>query len=401
MIGLGYIGLPTAVAFARSGWEVTGVDVNRSVVDSVNLGRLPFEEPGLEDALRSVLADGSFRASTKVPRSSVYVVAVPTPFREGNVADLRYIEDAARAVGEVASSGELVVLESTSPPGTTEQMVRWTAEASPTGAEGVLFAHAPERVLPGRILVELAENDRIVGGTTESAGLRAQEVYQTFCEGQVRVTDAVTAELSKLAENAFRDVNIAFANELSIVCDQLGVDVWELIELANAHPRVNILQPGPGVGGHCIAVDPWFIVQSAPASTDLIRAARKVNDGKPAWVLEKVRNALLEAPGSNVGVFGLSFKPNVDDLRESPALEIASALAREFPETRVNIVEPNIRELPLTLEAENNTELVQLSDALTSSDIAVLLVDHEEFLEVQADDLTGKVVIDTRGRWKS
>lgn len=399
VIGLGYIGLPTGIAFARNGWNVIGVDLNPRVVQGINNGVIPFEEPGMEEALQEVLAAGTFRAQVDQTAADVHVIAVPTPFHEDKTADLSYIKAAANAIGPLVRAGDLVVLESTSPPGTTEKMASWVAETSSDGAAGVLYAHAPERVLPGRILAELATNDRIVGGLTSDATARAKEVYETFSAGAVHPTDSRTAEMSKLAENSFRDVNIAFANELSVICDDLGVDVWELISLANRHPRVNILQPGPGVGGHCIAVDPWFIVESAPESSNLIRTARQVNDAKPQWVIDKVKQALDATGGMTVSLFGLAFKPNVDDLRESPAVAVAAELANQLPEASLKVVEPYVRQLPAELQGFDNVELVDLDSALADGDVMVLLVDHNHFQDVVASDLNGKTVIDTRGAW--
>lgn len=400
VIGLGYIGLPTAIAFARNGWNVTGVDVNQRAVDSINAGILPFEEEGMEEALQEVLAAGTFRAQTAQAPADVYIIAVPTPFHADKSADLSYIQAASEAVGTIVKEGDLVVLESTSPPRTTEKMAEWIKAVAPNGGEGVMFAHAPERVLPGRILIELTANDRVVGGLTPEATERTREVYATFCDGEIHTTDATTAEMSKLAENSFRDVNIAFANELSMISDRLGIDVWELINLANKHPRVNILQPGPGVGGHCIAVDPWFVVEAAPEDTDLIRTARKVNDTKPQWVIDKVRDALAEKPEAVISLFGLAFKPNIDDLRESPAVSIVAALSAQVPEAKLLVAEPHVSELPRKLADLDNVELVSTQDALEGGDIAVLLVDHNAFADVTADDLAGKLVIDTRGQWK-
>lgn len=399
VVGLGYIGLPTAIAFAANGWNVTGVDTSRSVVDSINRGVLPFEEEGMEEALQRSLKSGNLHVQTDLEPSDVYIIAVPTPFHPDKSANLSYIQAASETVGKVARYGDLVVLESTSPPGTTEKMRDWVCESSPTGAEGVLFAHAPERVLPGKILTELFTNDRLVGGLGKEATKRAEEVYRTFSTGDVHTTDARTAEMSKLAENSFRDVNIAFANELSIICDRLGINVWELIELSNKHPRVNILQPGPGVGGHCIAVDPWFIVEAAPEDANLIRASRNVNDSKPNWVIAKVRAALEADPDGTVAVLGLAFKPNIDDLRESPAVEIARRLAEQFPSTRFDLVEPHIRELPPVFDSLKNVQLTDTETALSQSSIVLLLVDHSKFDTISKEELLAKTVIDTRGLW--
>jgi UDP-N-acetyl-D-mannosaminuronic acid dehydrogenase len=399
VVGLGYIGLPTAAILARNGLDVVGVDVNPRHVDAVNAGELPFVEEGLGEVIAEVVAAGKLSAQATTPASEVYIVAVPTPFRDEYQVDVKYIDAATDGIIPQLSGGELLVLESTSPPGTTEHMRDRVLAARPELEGKVDFAHAPERVLPGRMMEELVSNDRVIGGVTPEAAERARDLYAVFCKGDLFLTDARTAELSKLAENSFRDVNIAFANELSLICDQLGVNVWELIELANKHPRVNILQPGPGVGGHCIAVDPWFIVSSAPTLSRLIRTAREVNDGKPTWVIDQVHKALAEQPGARVAALGLAFKPDIDDLRESPALNIADQLATELGEDALLVVEPNVPELPARL-AGRNIQLVGLDEALAQADLVVLLVDHKEFKELPAERLTGKRVIDTRGTWR-
>ena len=406
VIGLGYIGLPTAVVFADNGWDVTGVDVSDRTVDMVNRGELPFVEEGLEEVMREAVEASRFRAQKTTPASDVYVVSVPTPFKGDHEADLSYVEAAADGIVPTLKGGELVVLESTSPAGATEHMAKRILSARPDlsldgegGRPIVHFAHAPERVLPGRIMIELVENDRIVGGLTEEAGKRAHDLYKTFCDGEVSITDAKTAEMAKLTENAFRDVNIAFANELSLIADNLGIDVWELIELANKHPRVNILQPGPGVGGHCIAVDPWFIISSDRENSHLIRTAREVNDGKPAWVIEQVEKAMAARPGEPVALLGLAFKPDIDDLRQSPALEIAQTLISENPITEFLVVEPNISELPSSLSSLPNATLVAMEDAVDEAGVLVLLVNHAPFTKAQFN-LVGKQVVDTRGTWK-
>lgn len=399
VVGLGYIGLPTAAILAKNGVEVVGVDVNPKHVDAVNAGQLPFVEEGLGEVVADVVAKGLLSAQATTPASEVYIVAVPTPFRDEYQVDVKYIDAATDGIIPQLSGGELLVLESTSPPGTTEHMRDRVLAARPELEGKVDFAHAPERVLPGRMMEEIVTNDRVIGGITPQAAERTRDLYATFCTGELFLTDARTAELSKLAENSFRDVNIAFANELSLICDQLGVNVWELIELANKHPRVNILQPGPGVGGHCIAVDPWFIVSSAPTLSRLIRTAREVNDGKPAWVIDQVYKALAETPTARIAALGLAFKPDIDDLRESPAMNIVDQLATELGEDALLVVEPNVPELPARL-AGRNIQLVGLDEALAQADLVVLLVDHKEFKELPAERLAGKRVIDTRGTWR-
>lgn len=406
VIGLGYIGLPTAAIFATNGLEVTGVDINQRTVDAVNRGEVPFVEPDLSVHVTGAVGQGHLSASTQTPSADAYIVAVPTPFRNDKSADLSYIEAAARAIAPNLAGGELIILESTSPPGATQHLADYLVQLRPDigfddsdDRTQVLIAHCPERVLPGRVMIELVTNDRIVGGITHEAAKKAKELYEVFCQGEILLTDAVTAEMAKLVENSYRDVNIAFANELSMICDKLDVNVWELISLANHHPRVNILQPGPGVGGHCIAVDPWFIVAAAPEEAQLIRTAREVNDGKPEYVLARIREAIKANETEEVAVLGLSFKANIDDLRESPAVEIAAALVEELPGIRVNIVEPHIESLPIRLNGRN-AHLASLETALESSTVAVLLVDHDAFSEVRLNDYPDIHFIDTRGMLK-
>lgn len=408
-VGLGYIGLPTAVVLAQSGVKVVGVDVYTDRVAQINSGSSPIVEPGLEEALRTTLENGNFKAQTEMPETDAYVVAVPTPFADGYKVDTSFIFSAADAIAPKLREGTLVVLESTSPPGTTRQMADRILENrpdlaadgddNPDGKPVVYFAHCPERILPGKALEELRTNDRIIGGMSPRATELATEIYRSFCDGELLPTDDVTAEMAKLTENSFRDVNIAFANELSIISDKLGIDVWELIELANHHPRVNILQPGPGVGGHCIAVDPWFIVSSDPENSRIIRTAREINDSKPKWVLSKVEEAVRANPDSTIAVLGLAFKANIDDLRESPSLKIAEDIASNFGDSRVLAVEPNVAELPSSLSEFENVELAEAEKAVESADVVVLLVDHNEFVDLWGPEMTNKTVIDTKGLW--
>ena len=401
VVGLGYIGLPTAAAIAAQGVPVVGVDVNETAVNAVNEGRIHIVEPDLDAVVAKAVADGLLTATTEMPAADVYMIAVPTPFLADRSADLSYVERASKSVAAALSGGELVILESTSPPGTTELMAQWVHEARPDLEPGsVLFAHCPERVLPGQVLRELRENDRIIGGLTPEATEKAAAVYRIFCVGELLPTDAKTAEFVKLVENSFRDVNIAFANELSLISDRLGIDVWHAIELANHHPRVNILTPGPGVGGHCIAVDPWFIVAAAPEESRLIKTAREVNDHKPEWVLERAQALLAEKPGATAALLGLAFKKNIDDLRESPALEIAHELATRSADRQFVVVEPNVHEIPKALAGLGNVSLAGLDDALAQADVVVLLVDHDEFAAVTSETLVGKAVLDTRGQWR-
>lgn len=410
VVGLGYIGLPTAAIMATNGWNVIGVDVNRRLVEAVNRGEVPFVEPDLETAVASAVKLGSLRAQHEVPAADVYIVAVPTPFGQGHSADLTYVDAATDSIIPQLRGGELVILESTSPPGTTQHLAdrimaaRHDLAASEADADAgrkiVHFAHCPERVLPGRIMVELVTNDRIIGGLTPIAGALARDLYSSFCKAELHVTDARTAEMAKLTENAFRDVNIAFANELSLIAERLDIDVWELIELANKHPRVNILKPGPGVGGHCIAVDPWFIVSSAPEESLLIRTARNVNDSKPEQVLGHVEEAARNVEAPRVAALGLAFKSDIDDLRESPALQIVEALAKRLPHASIEAVEPHIDQLPPSLAAMKNVSLAEFEPAVKGADIVVLLVDHTAFKDVDRAMLEDKVIIDTRGVWR-
>lgn len=405
VIGLGYIGLPTAAILATNGINVVGVDVNQATVDAVNRGEVPFVEPDLAVHVAGAVSQGQLKATTDTPAAQAYIVAVPTPFRADRSADLSYIEAAARGIAPQLQGGELVILESTSPPRATRHLADFILALRPDlsldgahGAPVVHFAHCPERVLPGRVMIELVTNDRIVGGITAEAATLAQELYSVFCQGEILITDDVTAEMAKLVENAYRDVNIAFANELSVISEKIGIDVWELIRLANHHPRVNILQPGPGVGGHCIAVDPWFIVAAAPEESRLIRTAREVNDAKPEWVFQQILSALETLPATaEVAVLGLAFKANIDDLRESPAIEITVHLAEAMQSRKINVAEPHIEELPMQLAGRSNVELLSIEESIKRSDVVVVLVDHDDIKAVTSDSLAGKTVVDTRG----
>jgi UDP-N-acetyl-D-mannosaminuronic acid dehydrogenase len=412
VIGLGYIGLPTATMFASRRIRVVGVDVNPQTVETINRGQIHIVEPDLDIAVHSVVQQGYLRATTKPEAADAFLIAVPTPFNGKNHdPDLTYVEAASRAIAPVLQRGNLVVLESTSPVGTTEAMAKWLAEARPDlsfpqshgEASDIRIAHCPERVLPGKVMQELVSNARVIGGMTRRCSEDAASLYRIFVSGECHIASSPRlAEMAKLTENSFRDVNIAFANELSLVCDKLNIDVWELIRLANRHPRVNILQPGPGVGGHCIAVDPWFIVSSAPDEAHLIRTAREVNDSKPHWVLAKIREAVdshLMARGDAqshdvaISVYGLAFKPNIDDLRESPAVEIALQIDQRFQGT-LNIVEPYITTLPKSFV---RAKLCSFADA-GKADIHVMLVDHDIFKQ---QIVPSGSRIDTRGIWKT
>lgn len=411
VIGLGYIGLPTAAVFASHQIKVIGVDVNSTIVETINRGEIHIVEPGLDKLVRDVIASGDLRATTKPEAAEAFLIAVPTPFQgEHHEPDLRYIKAACTSIAPVLAPGNLIVLESTSPVGATESMAQWLSEARADltfpqthgEASDIRIAHCPERVLPGKVLDELITNDRVIGGMTGRCSEMATSLYKSFVVGEcVIATSPRIAEMVKLTENSFRDVNIAFANELSLICDRLELDVWELVRLANRHPRVNVLQPGPGVGGHCIAVDPWFIVSGAPEEAQLIRTAREVNDGKPGWVIEKVHaaicNILAATPGKTaadltIACYGLAFKPDIDDLRDSPALSIARQLVNGHP-GKMLVVEPNIGALPKGME---RATLVGI-EAAEKADLHLLLVDHTPFKG--ARPRIG-MIVDTRGVWQ-
>lgn len=412
IVGLGYIGLPTAAVLASRGYQVVGVDVIPMVVEGINRGEVHIVEPELASLVRGSVANGCFRATLQPEPADIYLIAVPTPFKDDHKPNLCYIRNAAKSIAPHLQSGNLIILESTSPVGTTESFSAWLEEersdlAFPRGKNSLVdinIAYCPERVLPGRIISELVENDRVLGGLTPQCAVRARKFYEAFVRGQCFETDARTAELTKLTENSFRDVNIAFANELSKICDELDINVWDLIKLANRHPRVNVLKPGPGVGGHCIAVDPWFIVDSAPESARLIRIAREVNDSKPDWIVEKISLAVEHAQRGLdrkvvVACLGLAFKANISDLRESPSLKIVAELSEMGLSIRLLVVEPHVQVLPNSLSENDLVELVELECALNEADIVVLLVDHAEFSSVKRESLKGKSVIDTRGVW--
>lgn len=397
VMGLGYIGLPTASMLATKGHRVLGVDIDKNIVDTINSGQIHIVEPDLDILVRSAVNCGNLRASLTPEQADTFILAVPTPFMvtEGNpkAPDLRFIEEATRKLAPFLARGNLVILESTSPVGTTERVHDIILTQRPDLEGGISLAHCPERVLPGHIIRELVDNDRIIGGVDRTSTEKAKELYKTFCNGNIYLTDSRTAELSKLVENSFRDVNIAFANELSMICDKLGMNVWEVIELANRHPRVNILNPGPGVGGHCIAVDPWFIVSSARNEARLIRTAREVNDTKPTWVLEKVKARAGRFKEPVIGCLGLAFKANIDDLRESPALEITRSLMKSRI-GRILACEPNV------VNGFDEFPLYGLEEVLREADILLVLVDHVEFKGIDRELLKEKVVIDTRGIWR-
>ncbi|WP_084584454.1 UDP-N-acetyl-D-mannosamine dehydrogenase [Sphingomonas azotifigens] len=405
VLGLGYIGLPTAAVIARTGAQVLGIDVDASVVETVNSGRVHIEEIDLDGLVSGVVSRGNLRAALAIEPADVFVIAVPTPFGDDHAPDIGYVLQAATTIAAVLKGGDVVILESTSPVGTTEQVADLLARLRPdlkvpghsSGSADIAIAYCPERVLPGRILVELIENDRVIGGITPRCARKALHFYRRFVRGACVTTTARAAEMTKLTENAFRDVNIAFANELSILAEGMGVDVWEVIRLANRHPRVNILSPGPGVGGHCIAVDPWFLVHSDPEHSPLIRTAREVNDGKVAHSIARAEALIARLPSAPIACLGLAFKANIDDFRESPALKVAQAIAeRHGP--RVRIVEPYAQTLPPALAATGAT-LTDIDSAIESCPIFIVLVDHDLFKSVPLDERAGKLVYDTRGIW--
>ncbi|WP_278497932.1 UDP-N-acetyl-D-mannosamine dehydrogenase [Pantoea vagans] len=412
VIGLGYIGLPTAAVFASKGKKVVGVDINARAVETINRGAIHIVEPDLDQVVHAAVTRGDLRATTQPEAADAFLIAVPTPFKDDHQPDLRFVKAAAESIAPVLKKGDLVILESTSPVGSTEQMADWLAAARPDlrfpqhgETPDIFVAYCPERVLPGQVMVELINNDRVIGGMTPACSARASELYRLFLKGECVETNARTAEMCKLTENSFRDVNIAFANELSLICADQGINVWELIALANRHPRVNILQPGPGVGGHCIAVDPWFIVAQNPELARLIRTAREVNDAKPQWVLDQVKTALADcltqtgkrASDITIACFGLAFKPNIDDLRESPAVGVAQKIA-EWHSGTTWVVEPHIEQLADSLA--DKAELVSCEQALAQADILVMLVDHLAFRAIDAADVQQNWIVDTKGVWR-
>ncbi len=413
VVGLGYIGLPTAAVFANHGVQILGTDTSQSVVDSIDAGKPHFGEPDLDALVRRVVENGKLSVSTAVQAADAFLVAVPTPLRGSDDtghgaslgADLSYVQAAAEAIAPVLVKGNLVILESTSPVGTTEKMARWMAALRPDLSfphdkgemADINVAHCPERVLPGRIIEEVVNNPRVIGGMTRKCAQRALSLYRIVVQGECKVTNARTAEMSKLTENAYRDVNIAFANELSVICDRHKISVWELIQMANLHPRVNILSPGPGVGGHCIAVDPWFIVEGAPEDAKIIRMARQINDAMPGIVCAKVVARAQSLVDPVVACLGLSYKADVDDLRESPAVEIVAQLA-DRKVAKLLVVEPHISTLPKEL-SDRGLELADFDMAIEQANVILLLVDHFAFMHIGRDLIKDKFVIDTRGAW--
>ena len=411
VIGLGYIGLPTAAIIAESGTSVVGIDCKQSVVDTINEGFIHIKEPHLEALVHKVIKNGYLRAASEPEEADVYIIAVPTPFMANYEPDLSHIRSALNMIAPLLKRRDLIILESTSPVGTTEKIINWLEEIRPDlnlpyydkseSDFDISIAYCPERVLPGNAVQEIVQNDRIIGGLTSTCSKRISDLYRTFIDGNCLITDCRTAELCKLVENSFRDVNIAFANELSLISDYLDINVWELIKLANHHPRVNIPQPGPGVGGHCIAVDPWFIVNSVPEKAKIIKLARLINDEKPQFVINKINEAVAKCNKKksdlSIACLGLAFKSDIDDLRQSPALVLAKKVS-SMGFAKNLIVEPNINKKPDCFELQN-TIMTDLRSAIGEADIIVLLVDHSDFKSMDLSLLSGKQVIDTRGIW--
>jgi UDP-N-acetyl-D-mannosaminuronic acid dehydrogenase len=406
VLGLGYIGLPTAALIASRGIKVVGIDTKEEVVRTVASGAVHIAEPDLDGLVQKVVSSGSLVTSTKPEPADVFIIAVPTPIDGSNHPDMKSVNAAVESILDVLAPGNLVILESTSPIGTTEGIAKRITEGRPdlhidvNGKDEacVSVAYCPERVLPGRILTELINNDRCIGGVTPWCTRRAQRFYKMFVRGACVPTTARAAELVKLTENAFRDTNIAFANELSLICERFDINVWEVIDLANRHPRVNVLRPGPGVGGHCIAIDPWFIIDSAPDLARVMRTSRDVNNSKTTRVIERAQALIDDHPYANVACCGLTFKANIDDLRESPAMDVALHLAAKYG-SRIKVVEPNLRTLPVEFE-KYGVQLMDIDEALRGCEIAVLLVDHDEFKMVPLAERRHLDVIDTRGIWQ-
>ncbi|MDA3930170.1 MAG: UDP-N-acetyl-D-mannosamine dehydrogenase [Prolixibacteraceae bacterium] len=397
MIGLGYIGLPTAALIAKNKINVLGIDVNDEVVKTINHGKIHIVEPELAGLVKNVIDSGTLKASTKITKADVFLIAVPTPFKGQHEPDISFVENATNNIIPFLEEGNLFIIESTSPVGTTDKMKDLIYSKRPELKNKINIAYCPERVLPGKVLFELENNDRVIGGIDEEASNKAAQFYSLFVNAELHKSNARTAEMCKLTENSARDVSIAFANELSMICDKAGINVWELITLANKHPRINILQPGTGVGGHCIAVDPWFIVSKFPNEAKIIRSAREINNYKSEWVLEKIKNSILEFVSEKgmkptVALMGLAFKPDIDDLRESPALMIAKQLA-QYDKANYHFVEPNLNGETKTVAGLAN--LTTTNDAVSNADIVVFLVAHREFIQLTKVD--SKIELDFCG----
>ena len=389
VVGLGYIGLPTAAVLGSRGYKIHGVEINPKAVETINSGKAHIVEPDLDILVRAAVTTGNLKAYTEPAEADIFMICVPTPLTDKNEPELSYVRSATKSIVPFLKEGDLIILESTSPPGTTEMIEGIVLDNSSFQKGDVYFAHAPERVLPGKILREVVENDRIIGGIDDASTEKAAGFYSSFVTGKLLKTHCRTAETAKLVENAFRDTNIAFANELSLFSEKMNLDVWELIRLANHHPRVNILSPGPGVGGHCIAVDPWFLVNCAPEQTRLIRTAREVNEAKPNWVVERVVSKAQKFKEPTIACLGLAYKPDIDDLRESPAVEIVKAL-QEKAVGDLKIVEPN-------LESHDQFDLVTLDEAISAADIVLILVGHTPFQSIAPSKLAEKIIVDTCG----
>jgi UDP-N-acetyl-D-mannosaminuronic acid dehydrogenase len=408
VIGLGYIGLPTAAILASRGVNVFGVDTNPHIVKTINEGKIHIVEPGLEALVAKSVRSRKLKADSFINKSDVFIISVPTPFHNNYEPDLSYIKLAIANLAKVLESGNLIILESTCPVGTSEKISKWLSEIRndltfPTKdseiPSDIAIAYCPERVIPGNIITEIVNNDRIIGGISENCSIKAKNLYQLFVEGECITTNARTAEMCKLAENSYRDINIAYANELAKICDELNINSWELISFANRHPRVNILKPGPGVGGHCIAVDPWFIVSTNPQSSILIRSARQINGGRPDYVFDRIiktiNNSGLDISKTKVLTLGLSYKPNVDDIRESPALLIAEKVAH-YGFAMHYVVEPNLDSIS-DLFKNTDTKKVELEYGLNNAHVILVLVDHNEFKEINFNKLTNAIIIDIAG----
>lgn len=407
VVGLGYVGLPTAAVLAGAGLDVIGVDLNAGLLEQVNRGEAPIAEPGLSGTVGAAVRAGRLKASERVPPADAYVIAVPTPLAAAGKPDVTAVMAAAGAIAAVLSGGEVVVLESTVPPGTTRAVSEAIGALRPDlrlphqpGKPDVHVAHCPERVLPGRVMAEIVANDRLIGGLTPECAERAAAIYRSFCAGELILTDAGSAEMAKLAENAFRDVNVAFANELANVCARLGLDVWRIRRLANRHPRVDILSPGPGVGGHCVAVDPWFIVAAGGEDAPLIRTAREVNDRRPGRVAGEIVAACRETGAAAVACLGLAFKAGVGDTRGSPAAEVTRLVAAALPGTPVLAADPFLAGLPPGLAGLANLEFTSAAAAVRAAGVVALLVDHPAFAELEPAQLAGRRLCDTRGMWR-
>ena len=408
VVGLGYVGLPTAAVLASRGIQVTGVDTNPTTVETINNGKPHIVEPDLDMVVYGAVSAGKLTASASAVPADAFILAVPTPFDADRKPDLQHLQAATHAIADILKVGDLVIVESTVPVGATAQVGAWLAEArpdlkipvsdDPSAEHDICISHSPERVLPGQVLLELVRNDRVIGGLGHDCAQKTADLYRAFVEGEMHLTDAKTAELVKLSENAYRDVNIAFANELANVAEPLGINVREVIELANRHPRVNVLNPGPGVGGHCIAVDPWFIVATDPENTPLIRTAREVNDGRPATIAIQIANTDGAKAGGVIACLGLSYKADIDDLRESPSIEVIKQV-RQLIKNQILVVEPNVDELPASLQDIDGIKLVSLDQCLEEAAVLVLLTDHRVFKSIPTDILEAKDTIDTRGVW--